>query len=208
MGVNKSISCIALFSQFFIIVKTHVSYWISHFWHVSPQLSCKDTCKVWLWFKESNRFSCKIKNCAYGEINKRRFRNPIPENWTVYCDKCKLRTPNNRYLDKHVKGEIRHFWNFVIMCKGTNAYKFCTMKISSTITSVSQEISTMSWTWCFDVFLIFIAIAFANPCAHANFECESYHGSPLIAGQYSHACASSVYRCRRQGRMLEKSGKV
>ena len=49
-----------------------------YIWQVSPQLSCDDTCKIWMWFKESNRYFCKIENFAYGEINERSFSNPHP----------------------------------------------------------------------------------------------------------------------------------
>ena len=65
--------------QFFIIVKhtLAVKYRI-YIWQVSPQLSCGDTCQIWMWFEESNMYFCKIKNFAYGEINERSFSNPHP----------------------------------------------------------------------------------------------------------------------------------
>ena len=47
-----------------------------HIWQVWPQLSCGDTCQIWMWFRESNRYFCKIENFAYGEISERRFSNP------------------------------------------------------------------------------------------------------------------------------------
>ena len=47
-----------------------------YIWQVSPQLSCSDACQIWMWFKESNRYFCKIENFAYREINKRSFSNP------------------------------------------------------------------------------------------------------------------------------------
>ena len=52
-----------------------------HIWQVSPQLSCGDTCQIWMWFGESNRYFCKIENFAYGEISERSFSNPQP--WSV-----------------------------------------------------------------------------------------------------------------------------
>ena len=60
----KPISTVSLFSEFFIIAKTHISYWIScvYIWQVSPQLSCDDTCQIWMWFKLSSRYCCKIAN--------------------------------------------------------------------------------------------------------------------------------------------------
>ena len=45
-----------------------------HIWHVLPQLSCGDTCQIWMWFKECNIYLCKI---AYGEINEWSFRQAI-----------------------------------------------------------------------------------------------------------------------------------
>ena len=51
-----------------------------HIWQVSPQLSCGDTCQIWMWFRESNRYFCKLENFAYGEISERSFSNP--HSWT------------------------------------------------------------------------------------------------------------------------------
>ena len=45
-------------------------------WQVSSQRSCGDTCQIWMWFRESNRYFCKIENFAYGEISERSFSNP------------------------------------------------------------------------------------------------------------------------------------
>ena len=50
-------------------------------WQVSPQLSCGDTCQIWMWFKESKRCFCKFENFAYGEIDERSLSNPHP--WNV-----------------------------------------------------------------------------------------------------------------------------
>ena len=59
-----------------------------YIWQVSPQLSCGDTCQIWKWFKETNRYFWKIEHFAYGEINERSFSNPYPSNrisWTTTC---------------------------------------------------------------------------------------------------------------------------
>ena len=56
-----------------LIIEYHV-----YIWQVAPQLSCGDTCQIWMWFKEYNRQFCKIRNFAYGEINERIFSNPHP----------------------------------------------------------------------------------------------------------------------------------
>ena len=53
VGVTKPISSVPLFSYFFSIAKknrltieNHV-----HIWQVSPQLSCGDTWRIWMWYK-------------------------------------------------------------------------------------------------------------------------------------------------------------
>ena len=64
-----------------------------YIWQVSPQLSCGDTCQIWMWSKESNRYFCKIENFAYGEISERSFSNPTPGplfmKKTLFCGKRK-----------------------------------------------------------------------------------------------------------------------
>ena len=50
----------------------------NYIWQVLPQLSCGDTCQIWMWFKESDRYFCKNENFAYGEINEKSFGNPHP----------------------------------------------------------------------------------------------------------------------------------
>ena len=79
VGVTKPISPVPLFSQIFCIIKNMltVKYRVS-IWQVSPQLSCGDTCQIWMWFQESNMYFCEIENFAYGEINERSFSNPHP----------------------------------------------------------------------------------------------------------------------------------
>ena len=39
-----------------------------YIWQVSPQLSCGETCQIWMWFKESNRYFFKIKKKANGAL--------------------------------------------------------------------------------------------------------------------------------------------
>ena len=38
-----------------------------YIWQVSPQLSCGDTCQIWMWFKEYMRYFCKIKKILFME---------------------------------------------------------------------------------------------------------------------------------------------
>ena len=62
-----------LLSKKMVAIEYHV-----YIWQVSPQLSCGDTCQIWMWFMESNSYFCKIENFAYGEISERSFSNPHP----------------------------------------------------------------------------------------------------------------------------------
>ena len=76
VGVTKPISSVPLFSEFSSNVKTNVSYrYHVYIWQVSPQLSCVDTCQLWMWFEEAKMYFCHIENFAYGEINE---RTPTP----------------------------------------------------------------------------------------------------------------------------------
>ena len=45
---------------------------------MSLRLSSGDTCQIWMWFRESNRYVCNVENIAYGENNKQCFCNPHP----------------------------------------------------------------------------------------------------------------------------------
>ena len=62
-----------LLSKQTLAIQYHV-----YIWQVLPQLSCGDTCQIWMWFRESNRYFCNIENFAYGEISERSFSNPHP----------------------------------------------------------------------------------------------------------------------------------
>ena len=79
VGVTKPIFSVPLFSIFSVIVKKTlaIEYHV-YIWQVLPQLSCGDTCQIWMWFRESNRYFCNIENFAYGEISERSFSNPHP----------------------------------------------------------------------------------------------------------------------------------
>ena len=77
VGVTKPIFSVPLFSRFSVIVKKTLAIeYRVYIWQLSPQLSCGDTCQIWRWFMEWNRYFCKIENFAYGEISERSFSNP------------------------------------------------------------------------------------------------------------------------------------
>ena len=50
--------------KYMLVIEYH-----AHIWQMSPQLRCVDTCQIWMWYKESNRYFGMIENVAYGEIN-------------------------------------------------------------------------------------------------------------------------------------------
>ena len=76
VGVTKPISSVPLFSKFFNIAKY---MWIiechANIWQL---LSCGDTCQIWLWFKECQRYFYEIENFACVEIDEWNFSNPHP----------------------------------------------------------------------------------------------------------------------------------
>ena len=84
VGVTKPISSIPLFSQFSLIVKTMVTYWISPYlagvtaaelqWHLSNMNV----------IKKSKRFA-RSNHLAYGAINEWSFSNPHPWFWSSLC---------------------------------------------------------------------------------------------------------------------------
>ena len=80
-----------------------------YIWQVSPQLSCDDTCQIWMWFRESNRYFCKIENFAYGEISERSFGNPHPRLYRGYLLPVMGSTSQFSLESKHC-----HDPNFVI----------------------------------------------------------------------------------------------
>ena len=80
-----------------------------YIWQLSPQLSCGDTCQIWMWFEESNMYFCETENFAYGEINERSFSNPHPRpvhssKHTCDCSSiCGIYNQQNGYLcDKNI----------------------------------------------------------------------------------------------------------
>ena len=78
-GLLSQFSPFRYFPHFPLLSKqTLVIEYQVYIWQVLPQLSCGDTCQIWMWFRKSNRYFCKIENCAYGEINERSFSNPHP----------------------------------------------------------------------------------------------------------------------------------
>ena len=69
--ITKLISAIPSFSDFSALSKhtLDIEYHVD-IKQLLPQLSWGDTCQIWILFKESKWYICKIENFAYGEINK------------------------------------------------------------------------------------------------------------------------------------------
>ena len=59
--------------KYMLAIEYHI-----HTWQVSPQLSCGDTCQIWMGVKVCNKYFCEIENFAHGEIDERSFINPYP----------------------------------------------------------------------------------------------------------------------------------
>ena len=78
-GLLSQFSPFRYFPHFLLLSKQTlaIEYHV-YIWQVLPQLSCGNTCQIWMWFRESNRYFCKIENFAYGEISERSFSNPHP----------------------------------------------------------------------------------------------------------------------------------
>ena len=67
--------------KYILAIEYHV-----YIWQVSTQRSCGDICQIWMWFKDTDSYFCKIENFAYGEINERSFSNPHPRaliTWSI-----------------------------------------------------------------------------------------------------------------------------
>ena len=85
-GIQNMFKCVRLFKNVLIsrlqgggVTKSITSTTFPHFssspkhtlaieyhvyiWRVSPLLSCGDTCEIWIWFKESNEYFCRLKKC-------------------------------------------------------------------------------------------------------------------------------------------------
>ena len=79
VGVTKPISSFPLFSDFFSALSKHtldIEYHVN-IWQVSPQLSCSDTCQIWMWFKESKRYFWK-KILLKEKLTNRALVTPTP----------------------------------------------------------------------------------------------------------------------------------
>ena len=82
-----------------------------YIWQVSPQLSCGDTCQIWMWSKESNRYFCKIENFACGEISQRSFSNP--HTWTLSLNIGLNMLPSDSIVSCQFRISTRIFYTWV-----------------------------------------------------------------------------------------------
>ena len=52
-------------------------------WHVSPQHSCGDTCQIWMWCEESNRYFARSKILLMEKLTNRALVTPTPVLWCL-----------------------------------------------------------------------------------------------------------------------------
>ena len=98
-----------------------------YIWQVSPQLSCGDTCQIWMQFEESHMYFCHIENFPYGEINKWSFCNPHPRSSDLrklYCNKHF--TLGISFSESHVKHSNKNVNRR--KCSAPKLIKFATTK--------------------------------------------------------------------------------
>ena len=55
-----------------------------HILQVSSQLSCGDTRQIKMWFKESNRYFCKMKHCLIERVTNVALESPAPVLTTMW----------------------------------------------------------------------------------------------------------------------------
>ena len=108
-----------------------------YIWQVSPQLSCVDTCQIWMWFEESNMYFCQVENFAYGEINKQSFSNPHP--WTIWTKWTHIEVPSYQYRKSHCgdKTAVR------------SSYLHNGISCSSKVTRIHLYIESAHWSHIF-----------------------------------------------------------
>ena len=86
-----------------------------YIWQVAAQLSCGDTCQIWMWFEESNMYFWQVENFAYGEINERSFSwrtvsgvRKMASNWL--CISGNGYNCNGFRKIAMPRGPLRHLW--------------------------------------------------------------------------------------------------
>ena len=77
--------------KYMLAIEYHV-----HIWQLS-QLSCGDTCQIWMRFKECSRYFCEIEKFAYGEIDERSFSNPHPWQQRWLYKSCQMNAVINAF---------------------------------------------------------------------------------------------------------------
>ena len=88
VGVLNQFPPFPLFFSFFNLAQhaLAIEYHV-YIWRMTPQLSCGDTCKICMWFKESNRYSCEIENVDCRQIYEQSFSTLHPMfNLLLYLD--------------------------------------------------------------------------------------------------------------------------
>ena len=111
-----------------------IEYYV-HIWQVLPLLSCSDTCQICMWFKDLNRYFCKIETIAYGEI-KGDLAPPPGASWSAVVS-----YPHNNNATYNQLQCIQYSSNRWYVCTYYN--DVIMSAVTSQITSVSIACSTV-----------------------------------------------------------------
>ena len=116
------------------------------------QLSCGDTCQIWMWFIECNRYFCKIEKFTFGETNERSFNNP--HRWptaVLICLGLKLPSLVKCGCCRCLREDLPDiFLGFMITSSNGNCFRV-TGNLCGEFTSPGEFPAQRQMTRCFDV---------------------------------------------------------
>ena len=95
-----------LLSKQTLAIEYHV-----YIWQVSPQLSCCDTCQIWMWFRESNRYFARSKILLTEKLANGALVTPTPGPWQFSITHLQLHWHRCRF-GACEKKTVLHFSNF------------------------------------------------------------------------------------------------
>ena len=82
-GLLSQFSPFRYFPHFPLLLKQTLAIeYRVYIWQVSPQLSCGDTCQILMWFRESNRYFCKIEILLTEKLANGALVTPTPEHFS------------------------------------------------------------------------------------------------------------------------------
>ena len=151
-----------LFSRFFKIIKTLVIYKISH-----QYLTCvatADTCQIWMWVKESNRYLHNIKNVLKNKTNKQSSSKPHP--WT----------PENSH---------KAYESHAVECC-YNAVQYCKILITLIITGTEAQYQSDAGSTKDTPYLTLTGELWTVFCEYLGENWRRYNGTTLYLVSLSH----------------------